>query len=84
MRTNEEMLDEIMNANDGEGPDPLRSYDGEPLRALAQAVEARTGADAAVMAAVYRAREAGASWQMIGTILGITKQGASKRYGTAA
>lgn len=70
------MLDEIMA---GEAA-PADVYSGDALRALAAAVESRARADSAVLTAVLAAREDGATWQMIGDILGMTKQGAAKRY----
>lgn len=79
MRTNDDMLAEIMAGN----ATPSASYQGAALRDLASAVESRARADSAVLAAVLAAREDGATWQMIGDILGMTKQGAQKRYAAA-
>lgn len=76
MRSNEEMLNEIM-AGDAL---PAETYTGDALRTLAAAVENRARADSAVLEAVLAARDDGATWQMIGDILGMTKQGAAKRY----
>jgi len=47
------------------------------------AVAARHDADAAITTAVARARDAGVTWVEIGAALGITHQGAIKRYGGA-
>lgn len=80
MRNTEDMLKEIETANGGEGPEPIRSVDGEVLRAIAAAAETRDTAQAAVAAAVARARDAGASWTAIGAMLGVTRQAAIKRY----
>ncbi len=80
MRTNEEMLREIETANDGEGPDPIASYTGTALREIMDAVEARSEAEDRISHAVDRAREEGATWAMIGLALGVTRQGALKRY----
>lgn len=84
MRSNDDMLDEIENANQGEGPDPIATYTGEALRDLAAAIDARNAADSAIVAAVLQARDEGASWQAIGDILGLTRQGARKHYNPAA
>lgn len=84
MRSNDEMLDEIENANGGEGPDPRATYAGEMLHELANAVDARNAADSAIVEAVFRARDRGASWQAIGDMLGMTRQGAMKRFRAAA
>ncbi|NLE96666.1 MAG: hypothetical protein GX596_01580 [Propionibacterium sp.] len=79
MRSNDEMLDEIMAGQ----TNPTGSYDGGALRDLARAVDARAAADSAILEAVYRARDDGATWQMIGDILGMTKQGAAQRFSVA-
>lgn len=84
MRTDDELLDEIENANNGEGPDPIASYSGEGLQAILAAVKARRDAQAAIDAAVAQARDEGATWTIIGSMLGISKQAAAKRYGSAA
>ena len=84
MRTDEELLDEIENANDGEGPDPIASFEGAALRDLLAAVRARALAQAEIDAAVAQARAQGASWSTIGAMLGISRQAAFKKYASAA
>lgn len=80
MRTYDEMLEEIETADDGAGPDPIATYTGPGLAELAAAIEAQSEAEQAVTTAVEYARERGATWQAIGDLLGITRQGALKRY----
>lgn len=80
MRTYDEMLDDIEHANDGAGPDPIATFTGPGLAELAAAIEARARAEAAVSAAVDQARDHGATWETIGGLLGMTRQGALKRY----
>lgn len=80
MRTTEEMLDEIENANDGEGPDPLATVDDPALARIAVAQIRVRAAERALDEAVMVAREAGLSWQVIGNVLGMTRQGANKRF----
>ena len=80
MRTNEDMLYEIEHANNGEGPTPLATYTGTALNEIMDAVEAREDAEDRISRAVDRAREEGATWAMIGQALGVTRQGALKRY----
>jgi len=70
MRKIEDMLDEIENANKGAG-----------LKAITDGVGRRDQAEDAIEAAVTQARHDGASWTMIGSALGISRQGALKRYG---
>lgn len=84
MRSNEELLDEIENANGGDGPDPIASVDGDVLRAIRTAATEQAEAQARVDAAVADAREKGASWTVIGAMLGISRQAALKRYSHAA
>lgn len=48
---------------------------------LQQALDVRREGDAAVLAAVLAARAAGVSWAKVGAVLGMTGQGAGKRYG---
>ena len=77
----EDMLDEIENANQGAGPDPHTTIDGAGLKAITDAISQRDQAQGAIEAAVTQARLDGASWTMIGSALGISRQGALKRYG---
>jgi hypothetical protein len=54
---------------------------GSPLAAMAAAQELSSAADAAMQAAVDRARAAGHSWKRIGDVLGTTRQAAFQRFG---
>lgn len=83
MRTTEEMLDEIENANNGEGPDPMLTIEDPALAEIAVAQMRARAAEKALDEAVLAAREAGLSWQAIGDLLGMTRQGANKRFSTA-
>jgi len=84
MRTETEMLDELENTNHGEGPDPIASFDGGALQAILAAVRDRNAAQDRIAAAVVEARSQGASWTLIGAMLGVTRQAALKRYSRAA
>lgn len=80
-QTIEEMLDEIENANNGAGPDPVASvYRGKGLAQLAAAIQAEKRAQEAIAQAVSTAREEGATWEMIGDYLGMTRAGAYKKF----
>lgn len=79
MRTDDELLNEIETANDGEGPDPILSV-GPDLARLAAANLQAQAADRALDEAVAAARASGQTWQAIGTTLGMSKQNASKRF----
>jgi Protein of unknown function (DUF3887) len=54
---------------------------GSPLAAMSAARELSAATDAALQAAVDRARAAGHSWQRIGDVLGTTRQAAFQRFG---
>lgn len=64
--------------------DPAKARDGRHLRRIAAAAKTLDEADAELTAAVVAAREAGDSWAMIGTALGISRQGAFQRFGKIA
>jgi hypothetical protein len=82
MRTEEEMLHEILTANNGEGPDPIGSYSGSALTALKAAIHERARLDDLITATVNQAHSEGASWTMIGALLGISRQAAHAKYAT--
>ena len=83
MRTAEEMLDEIESADDGYGPDPVATVDDPALARIAVAQMRLRAAERALDGAVMAARDAGLSWQTIGDVLGMTRQGANKRFHAA-
>lgn len=84
MRTEAEMLAEIETANGGEGPDPIATYEGDALAAIVAGVRDRHAAQHRIDEAVARARAQGASWTVIGAMLGVSRQAALKRYSGAA
>ena len=83
MRTAEEMLDEIENTDDGVGPDPAATVDDPVLARIAVAQMRLRAAERALDGAVMAARNAGLSWQAIGDVLGMARQGANKRFHAA-
>ena len=83
MRTAEEMLDEIENTDDGVGPDPAATVDDPVLARIAVAQMRLRAAERALDKAVMAARDASLSWQAIGDVLGMTRQGANKRFHAA-
>lgn len=58
-----------------------RAGAGSPLAAMAAARELTTATNAALQAAVDRARAAGHSWREIGDVLETTRQAAFQRFG---
>lgn len=83
MKTVEEMLDEIENANNGDGPDPVATVDDPALSRIAVAQMRLRAAERVLDEAVMDARDVGLSWQAIGDVLGKTRQGANKRFHAA-
>ena len=83
MRTAEEMLDEIESADDGVGPDPAATVDDPVLARIVVAQMRLRAAEHALDGAVMAARDAGLPWQAIGDVLGMTRQGANKRFHAA-
>lgn len=58
--------------------------DTESLRTIAELAERRGELDAALVEAIRAARHADRSWSEIGTMLGVSKQAAQKKYGKVA
>jgi hypothetical protein len=83
MKTTEEMLDEIENANNGDGPDPVATVDDPALAKIAVAQIRLRAAERELDEAVMAARDVGLPWQAIGDVLGMTRQGANKRFHAA-
>ena len=83
MKTTEEMLDEIENANNGDGPDPVATVDDPALAKISFAQIRLRSAERELDEAVMVALDAGLSWQAIGDVLGMTRQGANKRFHAA-
>lgn len=80
MKTVEEMLDEIENSDDGNGPDPVATVDDPALAKIAVAQIRLRAAERALDEAVMDARNVGLSWQAIEDVLGMTRRSANKRF----
>jgi hypothetical protein len=83
MKTTDEILEEIENANNGDGPDPVATVDDPDLARIAVAQIRLRAAERELDEAVMVARDVGLSWQAIGDVLGMTRQGANKRFHAA-
>jgi hypothetical protein len=59
----------------------LVAADTSALRQLAKLAEQREALDDEVTDAVHAARRANRSWSEIGTMLGVSKQAAQRKYG---
>lgn len=64
-------------------PNPVDDETQDALTKLRTAVVDRGRAEAALHDAVHAAITAGASWTLIGTVLGTSRQAAQKRFGAA-
>jgi hypothetical protein len=65
-------------------PSPDDFQDATPLRRIVAADEALEQARAHLDSEVQSAHDAGLSWTAIGAVLGISRQAARQRFGTAA
>ena len=65
-------------------PGDLVVVDTSALRQLAKLAEQREALDEEVTDAVQAARRANRSWSEIGTMLGVSKQAAQRKYGRHA
>jgi hypothetical protein len=69
----------------GQTPVPLPTGPGfDVLGRVATAHQQANAAEATLAAAVIRARQAGASWSVIGAQLGVSRQGARQRFTRAS
>lgn len=62
----------------------LALADTDALKAIAEYADRRDRVEAALTEAVRAARSAGRSWNEIGTMLGVTKQAAQRKYSKLA
>ena len=83
MTEDEELATWIETANNGQGPTPAGSIDREIFDALTEAVENRDSQQRQIDLLVSQAREQGASWALIGSALGTSRQSAHQRYAHA-
>ena len=83
MQAAEETSDEIKNARNSEGPDPVLTIGDPALARIAVAQIRAQVAEKALDEAVLAARKAGFSWQIIADLLGMIRQGANKRFSAA-
>lgn len=60
----------------------LKEADTAALRAIAELAERRDEVESELTEAVRSARQAHRSWSEIGTMLGVSKQAAQRKYGS--
>lgn len=64
-------------------PEALVELDTTALRLLAELAEQRTTLESELTRAVLEARRANRSWSEIGSMIGVSKQAAQRKYGRA-
>lgn len=64
-------------------PEALVELDTTALRRLAELAEQRTTIESELTRAVLEARRSQRSWSEIGSMLGVSKQAAQRKYGRA-
>lgn len=62
----------------------LKPADTQALRTIAELVDRRIQVDEQITEAVISARRADRSWSEIGTMLGVSKQAAQRKYSSEA
>ena len=62
----------------------LKTAETQALRTIAQLVDQRNDLDEQITEAVISARRSQRSWSEIGTMLGVSKQAAQRKYSTEA
>ncbi|MET3352092.1 UNVERIFIED_ORG: hypothetical protein ABID57_003807 [Arthrobacter sp. UYEF1] len=62
----------------------MTNTENTPETRIGESFAALKASEAEMAAAVAAARAAGSSWASIGRVLGITKQAAQQRFGSAA
>jgi len=80
----DDLTDWIENANNGEGPTPVSTIRRAGMDRLLHAIQERADAETRLTEAVISAHDEGASWALIGSLLGMTRQGAHQRYALAS
>lgn len=60
----------------------LKEADTEALRTIAELAERRDDVESELTEAVRSARQAHRTWSEIGTMLGVSKQAAQRKYGS--
>ena len=79
--TDEQYADWMENAEGGQGPTPTASLQRSDLETLVAAVKrSATMPEEQVARAVAIVRARGASWSAIGWALGLSRQGAHRKY----
>jgi hypothetical protein len=79
-KSREERAEALEKWADEVDPSGLKPTDTQALRTIAELVDRRGEVDEQITEAVISARRARRSWSEIGTMLGVSKQAAQRKY----
>jgi hypothetical protein len=83
-KTREERAEALEKWADKVDTSELKTAETQALRTLAQLVDQRNDLDEQITEAVISARQSQRSWSEIGTMLGVSKQAAQRKYSPKA
>jgi hypothetical protein len=83
-KTREERAEALEKWADTVNASELKTAETQALRTIAQLVDQRNELDEQITEAVISARQSRRSWSEIGTMLGVSKQAAQRKYSSRA
>jgi acyl-CoA reductase-like NAD-dependent aldehyde dehydrogenase len=83
-KTREERAEALEKWADTVDASELKTAETQALRTIAQLVDQRNELDEQITEAVISARQSRRSWSEIGTMLGVSKQAAQRKYSSRA
>jgi acyl-CoA reductase-like NAD-dependent aldehyde dehydrogenase len=83
-KTREERAEALEKWADTVNASELKTAETQALRTIAQLVDQRNELDEQITEAVISARQSRRSWSEIGTMLGVSKQAAQRKYSPKA
>lgn len=83
-KTREERAEALEKWADTVDASELKTAETQALRTIAQLVDQRNELDEQITEAVISARQSQRSWSEIGTMLGVSKQAAQRKYSSRA
>jgi hypothetical protein len=83
-KTREERAEALEKWADTVNPSELKTAETQALRTIAELVDQRNELDEQITEAVISARQSRRSWSEIGTMLGVSKQAAQRKYSSRA
>jgi hypothetical protein len=83
-KTREERAEALEKWADTVNASELKTAETQALRTIAELVDQRNELDEQITEAVISARQSRRSWSEIGTMLGVSKQAAQRKYSSRA